>query len=887
MSDIKFHCPACGGKLGVDTQAAGYFVPCPLCHQRIQIPRESAPLPPKSAIPATAAPAAAEGDELTRLKERVHYLEKEKAELQMSLLTAEQRNQSLARLEMKTADLLQELEQMAMEHTEAKQSNQQFEIEKNALKEHIADLSAQLEQRQGELDSLRTQLETAGREQSREHASVETALAEAASMREEIRSLELQLAESRGLKDKVAALELQLTEARAGQEAARQLREEKESLATTLRESADRVKALEQQADTLRQERDQARLAEAEVRRLETELGQRPPAEDVARDIAGMKAQMEAAERAAAETRAENDELKKHLQSVAAEFVQFRKEKSSTTDTLSGLHTELEVLKAALAESEETRKALQARLHAANTGRPETVGPADGDALRRQLEEARAGRQQTEQECAKLRSSLEQSELARASLSEALQKVQRNGNETEEIRKQLVELRTQVEESNTRLTETRKDAAAVIQERDRLLETVKDSRRTLVEKEEYIAKLSAQSDQRALENQSLNAELKTLREQSAPADAESTGRTRPPTSVRPKGKAAPSRPAGPEAPEPPGREALQQLIRENQELRAALEKAREEAAATPAEAPLAAAAEPSLYRRARPSGFLSQLNAMALPGASICLAAAAAIMILSPESHFVFAPLFALAVVLVVMGMAPRKQWVACTLLPATLLAPWLIGWAGPQLKEWLARERAAKPAPTATSPMPPPAAPVERTEPAPLEPRIAEMESPSAEIGAGQSTVIDGVRITLRNIRIGRIDRIDPAGNLRPTDKDYLLIDLDLHNTSASQSVFLHGTWDQSRLTDDRQNTYRPAFPSRFSVDQIVGTISAAELKPGQSLSDVVIFEQPVDAVEQFTLFSDPGFWKKTGEGYTAISRSVVKMSFRRGDIQTAPPAP
>lgn len=59
MADIKFYCPNCSGKLGIDEKAAGLLVDCPLCGKEIQIPRASSPPPAAAPAPARPQPAAA------------------------------------------------------------------------------------------------------------------------------------------------------------------------------------------------------------------------------------------------------------------------------------------------------------------------------------------------------------------------------------------------------------------------------------------------------------------------------------------------------------------------------------------------------------------------------------------------------------------------------------------------------------------------------------------------------------------------------------------------------------------------------------------------------------------------------------------------------------
>jgi len=46
MPDIKFYCPSCGKKMGIDAKAAGLLVNCPDCKKEIKVPHESEPVPP-------------------------------------------------------------------------------------------------------------------------------------------------------------------------------------------------------------------------------------------------------------------------------------------------------------------------------------------------------------------------------------------------------------------------------------------------------------------------------------------------------------------------------------------------------------------------------------------------------------------------------------------------------------------------------------------------------------------------------------------------------------------------------------------------------------------------------------------------------------------------
>jgi len=179
-------------------------------------------------------------------------------------------------------------------------------------------------------------------------------------------------------------------------------------------------------------------------------------------------------------------------------------------------------------------------------------------------------------------------------------------------------------------------------------------------------------------------------------------------------------------------------------------------------------------------------------------------------------------------------------------------------------------------------------TSPPPVAPATAGGETSAGEarrLSAAQ--VIDDILITVHGATVRPVQRVNHVGNSVYTESPYLVLDVSLKNMSRDRSVFMLHTWDQATLTDNRDRVQRPAFPARYAVDRILGTLGATELKPGQEVQDVVVFEEPPPDAESFKLEVDPGFWKETpGQGYTPISHASLELAFDRNQLTAALPS-
>lgn len=165
-------------------------------------------------------------------------------------------------------------------------------------------------------------------------------------------------------------------------------------------------------------------------------------------------------------------------------------------------------------------------------------------------------------------------------------------------------------------------------------------------------------------------------------------------------------------------------------------------------------------------------------------------------------------------------------------------------------------------------------------DPRDAASDSGGAALG--EMIDMGAVRVRVSGARIGTVLRVTPLGETRETERPFLSLAIELSNPSRTESVFLLHAWEQAVLIDEDGRSYQPAFPTRYAVDRVVGTLEATELKPGQSMTDKLVFDVPSAESERFRLRAAPGFWRKTTSGaHTAISTEPLEVAFSRGEIQ------
>jgi hypothetical protein len=112
------------------------------------------------------------------------------------------------------------------------------------------------------------------------------------------------------------------------------------------------------------------------------------------------------------------------------------------------------------------------------------------------------------------------------------------------------------------------------------------------------------------------------------------------------------------------------------------------------------------------------------------------------------------------------------------------------------------------------------------------------------------------------RVDTVPMKGSRGPayrSEDRRLMVALEISNASDTKKVDYLG-WSvrdsatgSATLTDDLGNTYR-----RFSAPSFgggpVGQLTATSIYPGKSVTDLLVFEPPVEGAREFTLELDAG---------------------------------
>ncbi len=156
---------------------------------------------------------------------------------------------------------------------------------------------------------------------------------------------------------------------------------------------------------------------------------------------------------------------------------------------------------------------------------------------------------------------------------------------------------------------------------------------------------------------------------------------------------------------------------------------------------------------------------------------------------------------------------------------------------------------PPTTAPSPPPGFPpgFPFAPPSPKE----ETPIPVHDIANGP-VVVGDVRITLLEVDVRQVAVQDLRGE-RQTKEQHLVVKISVENTSATHKIEYsspaHGgsifePW--IGLTDEHGNRY-PAVDMVF--DRIVGNTSVASIYPGKSITDLLVYEKPVDTAKTLTL--------------------------------------
>ncbi|OQB46244.1 MAG: Ankyrin repeat protein [bacterium ADurb.Bin157] len=160
--------------------------------------------------------------------------------------------------------------------------------------------------------------------------------------------------------------------------------------------------------------------------------------------------------------------------------------------------------------------------------------------------------------------------------------------------------------------------------------------------------------------------------------------------------------------------------------------------------------------------------------------------------------------------------------------------------------------------------------------------------IGLGQSIIIDDIKITPQNVRIDQIVKKNMIfDTTTQSESKYLLVNVTLENVSSGKIIYLQNIWKNTKLVDDFDNIENTKFSDNLSAmwDLISDAIKSTKLRPGEVVRDMLIFDIPVNTAKNFTIDSDPKFWKNIGEDrLQEISKSSFRIKFSSDQINRLP---
>ena len=154
--------------------------------------------------------------------------------------------------------------------------------------------------------------------------------------------------------------------------------------------------------------------------------------------------------------------------------------------------------------------------------------------------------------------------------------------------------------------------------------------------------------------------------------------------------------------------------------------------------------------------------------------------------------------------------------------------------------------------------------------------------VGVGHSTTSCHVRVTFEDVRLGRITITDVVGHETTSDSDYLIVELNLENVSTDRIVVMNSPWRETELVNNEGSHALVVYEQRGAgYDRIEGTIEAAELKPGESIRDWMVFERPSTLSGDYVIVSKPHFMSSDLNGeQVSKPKQAMRLSFDASDV-------
>jgi hypothetical protein len=164
--------------------------------------------------------------------------------------------------------------------------------------------------------------------------------------------------------------------------------------------------------------------------------------------------------------------------------------------------------------------------------------------------------------------------------------------------------------------------------------------------------------------------------------------------------------------------------------------------------------------------------------------------------------------------------------------------------------------------------------------PSVAPENAPPAEppvtwAPATQAVRQGDIKLRITSVRVGLVPLTDVMnGAAESTDPD-VMITIELTNLSTTKKLDYHtfagnqfSMESSSTLKDNFDNNYKSVF---FSTDRIIGRVESDSIYPGKSLSDVLVFERPLDNVSYLNLELPATSFGGTGMIRLRIPKSMI----------------
>jgi hypothetical protein len=121
----------------------------------------------------------------------------------------------------------------------------------------------------------------------------------------------------------------------------------------------------------------------------------------------------------------------------------------------------------------------------------------------------------------------------------------------------------------------------------------------------------------------------------------------------------------------------------------------------------------------------------------------------------------------------------------------------------------------------------------------------------AANALRVGDVQVQIKGAKVGKIAVKDYMGGDKESSDELLAITVEVSNLSAGKKIDFT-TWRGERLsfegafsslTDDNENTYKRI--NFGSTTRIVGGVENESVYPGKAVTDMLVFEKPVDAAK------------------------------------------